>query len=71
MRHTYAAFAIAAGMHTFTRARYMGTSEEQISKTYGHLLPGSFEEERRRMDAFDLRSVAENESFGRGVDVGE
>jgi hypothetical protein len=38
---------------------------------YGHLLPGSFEEERRRMDAFDLRQLAENDSLGRGVDVGE
>jgi hypothetical protein len=44
----------------------MGTSDEQISKTYGHLLPGSFEEERRRMDTF---GAAENESFGRGADV--
>jgi integrase len=65
MRHTYAAFAIAAGTHTFTLARYMGTSEEQISKTYGHLLPGSLDEERKRMDAFDAR--AETEAFGHGL----
>ena len=56
MRHTYAAFAIAAGTHTFTLARLMGTSEEQISATYGHLLPTAAEEERRRMDAFDAKS---------------
>jgi hypothetical protein len=37
-------------------ARLMGTSEEQISKTYGHLLPGSAEAARQRMDAFDARS---------------
>jgi hypothetical protein len=49
--------------HTFTLARYMGTSEEQISTTYGHLLPGSFEEERKRMDAFDAKS----EAFGQPV----
>jgi integrase len=71
LRHTYAAFAIAAGTHTFTLARYMGTSEEQISKTYGHLLPGSFEEERRRMDAFDTKAEAENESFGHGLPTAE
>ena len=65
MRHTYAAFAIAAGTHTFTLARYMGTSEEQISKTYGHLLPGSLDEERKRMDAFDARG--ETEAFGHGL----
>lgn len=57
LRHTYAAFAIAAGTHTFTLARMMGTSEEQISATYGHLLPTAAEEERDRMDAFDARSV--------------
>jgi integrase len=71
LRHTYAAFAIAAGTHTFTLARYMGTSEEQISKTYGHLLPGSFEEERRRMDAFDARVELEKAALGHGVDSGE
>lgn len=58
LRHTYAAFAIAAGTDTFTLARLMGTSEEQISKTYGHLLPTAAEEERRRMDAFDVQSAA-------------
>lgn len=41
LRHTYASFAIAAGMHVFELARYMGTSVEQIDKTYGHLLPDS------------------------------
>jgi integrase len=41
LRHTYASFAIAAGMHPFQLARYMGTSMEQIDKTYGHLLPDS------------------------------
>ena len=60
LRHTYAAFAIAAGTHTFTLARLMGTSEEQISKTYGHLLPTAAEEERRRMDAFDMSETSEN-----------
>jgi integrase len=40
MRHTYAAFAIAANIPTFMIARFMGTSVEQIDKTYGHLLPG-------------------------------
>ena len=71
LRHTYAAFAIAAGTHTFTLARYMGTSEEQISKTYGHLLPGSFEEERRRMDAFDSKPEAEKAAAGHGLDTDE
>jgi integrase len=64
LRHTYAAFAIAAGTHTFTLARLMGTSEEQIGKTYGHLLPTAADEERRRMDAFDASQQAFGQQTG-------
>jgi hypothetical protein len=31
----------------------MGTSIEQIDKTYGHLLPDAAEHERGLLDAFD------------------
>ncbi len=41
LRHTYASFAIAAGVSLFELARFMGTSVEQIDRTYGHLLPDS------------------------------
>ena len=40
LRHTYATFAIAAGVSLFELARFMGTSVDQIDRTYGHLLPG-------------------------------
>jgi integrase len=53
MRHTFAAFAIAAGMGTFHLARTMGTSMEQIDKTYGHLLPESEEYLRGLLDSYD------------------
>jgi hypothetical protein len=33
MRHTFASFAIVAGIPTFEIARMMGTSIEQIEKT--------------------------------------
>jgi integrase len=56
MRHTYAAFAIAAGVSLFALARRMGTSVEQIDKTYGHLLPDAVEHERGLLDAFDSRT---------------
>jgi integrase len=47
LRHTYAAWSIATGkIELFTLAKRMGTSVEQIDKTYGHLLPGSIELER-------------------------
>jgi integrase len=52
LRHTYASFAIAAGVSLFELARFMGTSVEQIDRTYGHLLPDSHERARRALDAF-------------------
>ncbi len=55
MRHTYASFSIAAGVSLFALARRMGTSVEQIDRTYGHLLPDAEEHERALLDAFDAR----------------
>lgn len=55
LRHTYAAFSIAAGVPLFSIARRMGTSVDQIDKTYGHLLPDAVEYERGLLDAFDIR----------------
>jgi hypothetical protein len=49
------AFSIAAEVSLFTLARRMGTSVEQIDKTYGHLLPDAAEHERGLLDAFDTR----------------
>ena len=65
LRHTYAAFSIAAGVSLFALARRMGTSVEQIDRTYGHLLPDAADHERRLLDAFDAREVDGAESFGR------
>jgi integrase len=56
MRHTFASFAIAAGLPTFEIARMMGTSIEQIEKTYGHLLPDALERGRAALEAFDART---------------
>jgi integrase len=52
LRHTFATFAIAAGVSLFELARFMGTSVEQIDRTYGHLLPDSLERTRASLDAF-------------------
>jgi integrase len=57
MRHTFASFAIAAGIPTFEIARMMGTSIEQIKKTYGHLLPDALERGRAALEAFDARGA--------------
>jgi integrase len=53
MRHTFASFSIAAGVSLFYLARLMGTSVEQIDKTYGHLLPDSEDYLRGLLDAYD------------------
>jgi integrase len=55
LRHTYATFSIAAGLSLFALARRMGTSVEQIDRTYGHLLPDAVDYERGLLDAFDAR----------------
>jgi integrase len=57
LRHTYAAWSIAAGVSLFALARRMGTSVQQIDKTYGHLLPDAVEYERGLLDAFDARAL--------------
>jgi integrase len=60
LRHTYAAFSIAAGVSLFALARRMGTSVEQIGKTYGHLLPDAGRlRARGLLDAFDARQEPE------------
>jgi len=59
MRHTFASFAIAAGVSLFYLARLMGSSVEQIDKTYGHLLPDSEEYLRGLLDVFDAGSTTE------------
>jgi integrase len=65
MRHTFASFSIAAGVPTFLIAKQMGTSVEQIDRTYGHLLPEAAEFTRGQLDAFDART------FGHLLDTGE
>ena len=52
-RTTFASFAIAAGVSLFHLARLMGTSVDQIDKTYCHLLPDSEEYLRGLLDTFD------------------
>jgi integrase len=64
MRHTYAAFSIAAGVSLFSLARRMGTSVEMIDKTYGHLLPGDADYERGLLDTFDARTEASGHLSG-------
>jgi hypothetical protein len=42
----------------------MGTSVDQIDKTYGHLLPDAVEFERGLLDAFDSRANGQSPMNG-------
>jgi len=53
LRHSYASWSIAAGVGLFELSRLMGTSVDQIDKTYGHLLPDALDRARAALDAFD------------------
>jgi integrase len=63
LRHTFASFSIAAGIPTFEIARMMGTSVEQIEKTYGHLLPDALDRGRAALEAFDARSASQSQGM--------
>ena len=43
---------LAAGVPIFDVSRYAGTSLQMIERTYGHLVAGSVENARARLDAF-------------------
>ena len=64
MRHTYASFALDAGVSIFELARLMGTSVKVIDDTYGHLVRGSLERVRAALEARARREVAAAEAEG-------
>jgi integrase len=66
LRHTFAAWAIAAGIGLFELARMMGTSVEQIDRTYGHMLPDSLGRARTALEAF---AAGQEEAIRSGVDA--
>jgi integrase len=57
-RHTYASFAIAAGLNAKTLSMYMGHATIQITlDLYGHLFPGAEAEAASLLDAYFARNV--------------
>jgi integrase len=66
-RHTFASFAIAAGLNAKTLSTYMGHANITITlDLYGHLLPGNKEEATKLLDdyfaeATVAQTVARNE----------
>jgi integrase len=53
LRHTYAAWALAAGVNIYTLARRMGTSVQMIDATYGHFARDAEDYERDLLDGYD------------------
>lgn len=54
-------------MSLFDLSRLMGTSVDQLDKTYGHLLPDSLDPARTALDAY-VRANAAEQTFGRSMD---
>lgn len=56
LRHSFASWAIAAGVPVFELSRLMGTGVKQIDETYGHLVRGAVERARDALDTFGVRA---------------
>ena len=52
LRHTFATFALRAGISTFDLSRYMGTSLAMIDRHYGHLARDGREHAIRLLDTY-------------------
>ena len=52
LRHTFATFALRAGISTFELSRYMGASLTMIDRHYGHLARDGREHAIRLLDTF-------------------
>jgi integrase len=53
LRHTFATFALRAGISTFDLSRYMGASLTMIDRHYGHLARDGREHTIKLLDALD------------------
>ena len=59
LRHTYATFALRAGVPVFALSRFMGTSIAMIDLHYGHLAVDSHEDAVSLMDALALEKAVD------------
>ena len=67
LRHTFATFALRAGISTFELSRYMGASLTMIDRHYGHLARDGREHAIRLLDELNAAAV---DAGGRSVDAG-
>jgi integrase len=59
-RHSFATWAIAAGVNLFYLSKIMGTSVAMIDATYGHHAPDSEDYLCGLLDSFDQRAQVES-----------
>jgi integrase len=59
LRHTFATFALRAGISTFDLSRYLGTSLLMIDRHYGHLARDGREHAIRLLDTFNASKPAD------------
>jgi integrase len=59
LRHTYATFALRAGVPVFALSRFMGTSIAMIDLHYGHLAVDSYQHAVSLMDALALERAVD------------
>ena len=59
LRHSYATFALRAGVPVFAVSRFMGTSIAMIDLHYGHLAVDSFEHAVSLLDALALERAVD------------
>jgi integrase len=59
MRHTFATWALDAGIDVYDLARLMGTSVQMIDRTYGHLARGQADRARDRLNRRPSISLGE------------
>ncbi len=52
LRHTFATFALRAGISIFALSRYMGASLTMIDRHYGHLTSDGVDHARRLLDVY-------------------
>jgi integrase len=57
LRHTFATFALRAGISTFDLSRYMGASPTMIDRHYGHLARDGREHAIKLLDTFTAAPI--------------
>jgi integrase len=66
LRHSFATWALDAGLSIFELARYTGTSVEMIDRTYGHLAQGAEDAAPRQARRRLRPTYASGACHGRG-----